>query len=254
MIALILEKLLALIISINNKNALGMNKIKIFILKNLDYKRCTKFQYACRENLLKTNSKSYLIITTHNNVITFGKNKIKTDLLVNEAFLKKLSIDLVDTKRGGKITCHGNGQIVFYPIINIKDFSLKTKEYVHILEKILIDTLKNFNMNAKTCENMEGVFIEKDNTLQKIGFTGVHINKYCTMHGISVNIENDILRIFNLIKPCGYENLKVTSVEEILKNKISYDLFIDCFIQNFLKQFNFKSIKRIEKKDKNKCK
>ena len=94
------------------------SKLKIFYLKNYNYKRIFKFQNACRENLLKTQRKSYLLIVEHQNVITFGKNKILSDLLVSKEYLNNNNIEIFESNRGGKVTAHGIGQLVFYPIIN----------------------------------------------------------------------------------------------------------------------------------------
>ena len=215
------------------------SKLKIFYLKNYNYKRIFKFQNACRENLLKTQRKSYLLIVEHQNVITFGKNKILSDLLVSKEYLNNNNIEIFESNRGGKVTAHGIGQLVFYPIINLKEHNLNIRDYVHKLENILINTLKYFNIDAKRDDNMEGVFVFKNNILQKIGFIGVHVKKYHTMHGISVNIYNDILNLFNLMNPCGFNNLKVTSIEGQINKKISYDLFIKYFINEFNNDFNF---------------
>lgn len=215
------------------------SKLKIFYLKNYNYKRIFKFQNACRENLLKAQRKSYLLIVEHQNVITFGKNKILSDLLVSKEYLNNNNIEIFESNRGGKVTAHGIGQLVFYPIINLKEHNLNIRDYVHKLENILINTLKYFNIDAKRDDNMEGVFVYKNNILQKIGFIGVHVKKYHTMHGISVNIYNDILNLFNLMNPCGFNNLKVTSIERQINKKISYDLFIKYFINEFNNDFNF---------------
>ncbi|MDD7472658.1 MAG: lipoyl(octanoyl) transferase LipB [Bdellovibrionota bacterium] len=215
------------------------SKLKIFYLKNYNYKRIFKFQNACRENLLKAQRKSYLLIVEHQNVITFGKNKILSDLLVSKEYLNNNNIEIFESNRGGKVTAHGIGQLVFYPIINLKEHNLNIRDYVHKLENILINTLKYFNIDAKRDDNMEGVFVYKNNILQKIGFIGVHVKKYHTMHGISVNIYNDILNLFNLMNPCGFNNLKVTSIEGQINKKISYDLFIKYFINEFNNDFNF---------------
>ena len=215
------------------------SKLRIFYLKNYNYKRIFKFQNACRENLLKAQRKSYLLIVEHQNVITFGKNKILSDLLVSKEYLNNNNIEIFESNRGGKVTAHGIGQLVFYPIINLKEHNLNIRDYVHKLESILIKTLKYFNIDAKRDDNMEGVFVYKNNILQKIGFIGVHVKKYHTMHGISVNIYNDILNLFNLMNPCGFNNLKVTSIEGQINKKISYDLFIKYFINEFNNDFNF---------------
>ncbi len=175
----------------------------------------------------------------HQNVITFGKNKILSDLLVSKEYLNNNNIEIFESNRGGKVTAHGIGQLVFYPIINLKEHNLNIRDYVHKLENILINTLKYFNIDAKRDDNMEEVFVYKNNILQKIGFIGVHVKKYHTMHGISVNIYNDILNLFNLMNPCGFNNLKVTSIEGQINKKISYDLFIKYFINEFNNDFNF---------------
>ena len=215
------------------------SKLKIFYLKNYNYKRIFKFQNSFRENLLKAQRKSYLLIVEHQNVITFGKNKILSDLLVSKEYLNNNNIEIFESNRGGKVTAHGIGQLVFYPIINLKEHNLNIRDYVHKLENILINTLKYFNIDAKRDDNMDGVFVYKNNILQKIGFIGVHVKKYHTMHGISVNIYNDILNLFNLMNPCGFNNLKVTSIEGQINKKISYDLFIKYFINEFNNDFNF---------------
>ena len=215
------------------------SKLKIFYLKNYNYKRIFEFQNACRENLLKAQRKSYLLIVEHQNVLTFGKNKILSDLLVSKEYLNNNNIEIFESNRGGKVTAHGIGQLVFYPIINLKEHNLNIRDYVHKLENILINTLKYFNIDAKRDDNMEGVFVYKNNILQKIGFIGVHVKKYHTMHWISVNIYNDILNLFNLMNPCGFNNLKVTSIEGQINKKISYDLFIKYFINEFNNDFNF---------------
>ena len=215
------------------------SKLKIFYLKNYNYKRIFKFQNACRENLLQAQRKSYLLIVEHQHVITFGKNKILSDLLVSKEYLNNNNIEIFESNRGGKVTAHGIGQLVFYPIINLKEHNLNIRDYVHKLENILINTLKYLKIDAKRDDNMEGVFVYKNNILQKIGFIGVHVKKYHTMHGISVNIYNDILNLFNLMNPCGFNNLKVTSIEGQINKKISYDLFIKYFINEFNNDFNF---------------
>ena len=112
------------------------SKLKIFYLKNYNYKRIFKFQNACRENLLKAQRKSYLLIVEHQNVITFGKNKILSDLLVSKEYLNNNNIEIFESNRGGKVTAHGIGQLVFYPIINLKEHNLNIRDYVHKLENI----------------------------------------------------------------------------------------------------------------------
>lgn len=217
-----------------------MKKLKVYYLKNINYTRCTKFQLALRENLIKTNNKCFLIIATHNDVITFGKNKTPNDILVSKEYLKKQNISLIETCRGGKATCHGNGQLVFYPIVNLKNLNLKIIDYVNLLEDAVINTLKYVNINAIKINDMQGVFVNNNNIIKKIAFIGIHVKRYHTMHGISVNITSDILHLFKLINPCGFKDLQVTSIESLINKKISYDEFIKYFIIEFAKAFNFK--------------
>ena len=117
----------------------------------------------------------------------------------------------------------------------------ETRRLLETIPNSIVQALNysNVSVDAKRDDNMEGVFVYKNNILQKIGFIGVHVKKYHTMHGISVNIYNDILNLFNLMNPCGFNNLKVTSIEGQINKKISYDLFIKYFINEFNNDFNF---------------
>ncbi len=219
-----------------------MKILKIYFFDNSDYKKCFDLQAILREHLLKFPQKSFLVITSHQDVITFGKNKIENDLLVNSDFLKEKNIKLFSSNRGGKVTFHGKGQLVFYPIINLKDFNLTVKDYVHLLENVGINTLKHFNIDSFRDEEKEGIWVLNNNKVQKIGFIGIHVRRYCTMHGLSINIEKNVIEKFSLINPCGYKGLQVTSLESILGTPPVLKDFISCFVEEFLKIFSFDKI------------
>lgn len=224
-----------------------MKSLNIYFFNNSDYKKCFHLQTILREHLLKIPNKNFFVITSHQDVITFGKNRIETDLLVDNKFLEEKKIKIVSSNRGGKITFHGKGQLVFYLIINLKDFNLTVKDYVYNLEQVGINTLKHFGISSFRQDGKEGLWVLLENKIQKIGFIGIHIRRYCTIHGLSINIEKEILKNFSLINPCGYKNIYVTSLENILKEKISSNEFILYFINEFLKIFNFDKVN-------NKCK
>lgn len=168
----------------------------------------------------------------HDPVYTVGTSSKNEDLPT-----KLNGIPLIKTDRGGKITYHGPGQIVCYPLINLKRRKLLPKAYLKLLESAIINTLHVVGIQAYLVENSPGVYVRqlggigKFKDLAKIGFIGLRIHNGCTYHGISLNISAD-LNYFSMIDPCGYEGLRVvnlntlrphielSSVQEILQEKL----------------------------------
>ncbi len=215
--------------------------LKIFLAKNLDYNKCQSVQEYLLKKVIDNSSDNYLIITSHNNVITLGKNNGEEDLLVSKDYLKENNISLVKSKRGGKATFHGEGQLVIYPILNLRNFNMGVKKYVFSLLDVGINTLKKYGIASYKNEEAPGIYVKKNNQEEKLGFVGIKVERSCSMHGISVNLNKITEEMFKLINPCGYKNLKITSMESLLNKKIDEKEFIDIFIKEFLKIFEYKS-------------
>ncbi len=172
-----------------------------------------------------------IIFVEHDSVYTFGKNSDKSNLLVS----KDSKIKIYETERGGEITYHGPGQIVCYPILNLKNFKQSVTWYMRALEEVIIETLKLFKIKATRKDGLTGVWV-KD---KKIGAQGVRMTKWVTMHGFALNVNTD-LRFFNDIIPCGIKDFGVTSIEKIIGKEQDLSLVKEHILISFAKVFNIK--------------
>lgn len=205
-----------------------MNKEIIYNdLGLIDYKKAWDFQEKTMQSVIeqkinKTKNKNYLFLCEHPNVYTIGKSGEENNLLVNNDFLKSINATYYKINRGGDITYHGPGQIVGYPIINLDDFNLGVKSYVNNIEQVIINFLKNYDINSSRLNGATGVWLGVGTKNErKICAIGVRVNRGVTMHGFAFNINTD-LQYFNHINPCGFVDKGVTSLSKE-KNQI-FDL------------------------------
>ena len=179
---------------------------------------------------------NYLLLVEHEPVYTVGiRNKQYLDLEFQNK-LKNLGAHFVITNRGGLITFHGPGQLVAYPIINLADFvetrkSIKT--FVCLLESVIIDVCKDFNITATRLDSYPGVWVGEGN--RKIAAVGIHASRYVTMHGIALNCNID-LEWFQHIVPCGIEDKIVSSLSNELDRQIDIAQVMPLFVDHFSKR------------------
>jgi len=208
-----------------------VNRIKIIDLGFLDYKNSWNYQKELQKKVLIGDCSDSIIFVEHDSVYTFGKNSDKSNLLVS----KDSKIKIYETERGGEITYHGPGQIVCYPILNLKNFKQSVTWYMRALEEVIIETLKLFKIKATRKDGLTGVWV-KD---KKIGAQGVRMTKWVTMHGFALNVNTD-LRFFNDIIPCGIKDFGVTSIEKIIGKEQDLSLVKEHILISFAKVFNIK--------------
>ena len=208
-----------------------MNRIKIIDLGFLDYKNSWNYQKELQKKVLIGDCSDSIIFVEHDSVYTFGKNSDKSNLLVS----KDSKIKIYETERGGEITYHGPGQIVCYPILNLKNFKQSVTWYMRALVEVIIETLKLFNIKATRKDGLTGVWVKDE----KIGAQGVRMTKWVTMHGFALNVNTD-LRFFNDIIPCGIKDFGVTSIEKIIGKEQDLSLVKEHILISFAKVFNIK--------------
>ena len=141
------------------------------------------------------------------NIFTIGKSGKKSDILLSQEEMNSKGIKVYESNRGGEITYHGPGQIIYYPIINLKKLRIKPVEYIRILQKTVIASLKDFNIQAEHINKPVGVWVNG----KKISSIGVRISKSVTMHGVAINLNCD-LQYFTYIIPCGIKDLNLTNI------------------------------------------
>ena len=198
----------------------------IFLGKTL-YTDCLKLQEKNFYRKLNGNLKENIfLITEHYPVYTIGKSTKKEHLpKFNDG------IQIVNIERGGSITFHGENQIVIYPIINLKEFRISIKKYIYLLEQVIISSLTEIGIQSYRKKSLVGVFTERG----KIGFIGVKISKFITMHGLSVNY-NVNKRYFDNIVPCGLGNIPICNITDFIN--ISKNEVINILYKNLIKTFD----------------
>lgn len=213
--------------------------VDLYNLGRLEYKKCLSIQkYILKEKLKSPNEfRDSLILVEHDPVYTIG---IRRDKYPQSeiARLRSLNAQVEATDRGGLITFHGPGQLVAYPILNLKNFNPSLKWYVKQLEQIVIDICKiNYNLEAYRLCNIgyTGVWSQD----KKIAAIGVHCKRYVTYHGVAINCNVD-LKWFEHIVPCGIDDKKVSSLSEILGKEIQMANMAHQFKSVFESVFNVK--------------
>ncbi len=150
-----------------------------------------------------------LLLLQHPHVYTLGRRGSENDILAPADTLEELNAKVYATDRGGEVTYHGPGQLVGYPILDLRSAGLGPLAYVRALERIIISTLAEFNIHATTVDRPTGVWVGD----AKIAAIGVRVSRGVTMHGFALNIEPD-LAYFDHIVPCGMPDARVTSIAE----------------------------------------
>ena len=163
---------------------------------------------------------NHIVLCEHPHVYTLGRSGKERNMLLGEEQLRRIGATLYHIDRGGDITYHGPGQLVCYPILNLEDFSLGLKEYVHLLEEAVIRVCASFGIAAGRLEKATGVWLEGDTPrARKICAIGVRSSHFVTMHGLALNVNTD-LRYFSYINPCGFIDKGVTSLQKELGHEV----------------------------------
>lgn len=207
--------------------------VKLLKLGQMRYDACFKLQNYLSESLKTTtiNDCGYLIIVEHEPVYTVGIRQHDYDLLLVKKLIN-LGAEFKRTNRGGLITFLGPGQLIAYPILNLKYFQPSVRWYVGNLESTILNLCKEtYGLNAKTSPDT-GVWIGN----YKICAMGVRCSRYVTTHGLALNCNTD-LSWFNHIVPCGLHGKGVTSLSSILEKEISVEDVLPHFFQHFSKSF-----------------
>ena len=173
-----------------------------------------------------------LLIVEHPHVITQGRNGHAENLLASEEILNRAGIALHATDRGGDITYHGPGQIVGYPIFDLREWKRDVVAYVRAIEQVIMDSLAEFGIEAKRLEGCTGVWVKG----KKVAAIGIHISRWVTSHGFALNHTTD-LSYFQYIVPCGLTK-PVTSMRE-LSSTAGRDDVTAALARNFAKTFHF---------------
>jgi lipoyl(octanoyl) transferase len=169
-----------------------------------------------------------LLLLEHPPVYTKGRRTTAAELPMGEDWYRMQGIEVTETDRGGRVTYHGPGQLVGYPILDLRPFGDDVHRYVRNLERVMIDSLAEHGVEAAVIDGLTGVWVND----RKIGSIGVHVNRGVTTHGFAVNVAND-LQPFEWIVPCGIESCRTTSLTRELGAEQRLDAFADTVTARF---------------------
>jgi lipoyl(octanoyl) transferase len=153
-----------------------------------------------------------LLLLEHPPVYTKGRRSTADELPMGEDWYRGRGIDVVDTDRGGRVTYHGPGQLVGYPIVSLRPYSDDVHDYIRRMERVIVGSLADWGIEAEVVEGLTGVWTPER---RKIGSIGVHVSRGVTTHGFAINVNND-LKPFEWIVPCGIEACRMTSLSREL--------------------------------------
>lgn len=189
------------------------------------------------EARVKAGGRETLILLEHDDVITAGRNADLGELLVSEDLLLQRGVQLRITDRGGKLTFHGPGQLVAYPVLDLSHGRRDVRRYVRDLEDVLIRTAASFGVAAGRSplkERWASIWVGND----KLAAIGVHLSRWVTTHGCALNVTTDLAR-FSLFIPCGIADGGVTSLskENAARPTPALPQVAECFVSHFLEVF-----------------
>ena len=175
------------------------------------------------------------ILCEHNNVYTLGKHGKDSNLLVNDEFLKQINAEVYHINRGGDITYHGQGQITGYPYLDLDSMGLGIRDYIHTLEQMVINLMKDYDVECERLQGATGVWIEAHTKkARKICAIGVKVSRGITMHGFAFNVNTD-LNYFSYINPCGFVDKGVTSMQKELHQAVDIERIKHELYNHFIK-------------------
>jgi len=175
-----------------------MRNCELRDLGRIEYAEAFALQRELVEQRKADTIPDQLLIVEHPHVITIGRNGKFEHLLADEEKLRRSGVTVEHTDRGGDVTYHGPGQVVGYPVMDLKEWKRDVVAYVRALEQAIVDALAEFGVRAGREAGMTGVWVAG----RKIAAIGVHVSRWVTSHGFALNVDTD-LEYFRYIVPCG---------------------------------------------------
>ena len=212
----------------------------VLYLGRVAYATALQLQRTLQEMRKAGRIENTLLLLEHPPVITLGRNAKLDNVLAPPEFLAQRGVELFEIDRGGDVTFHGPGQLIAYPIYDLRSFEPKVGavEYVRRLEEVLIRTCSDFGIGAQRMKGLTGVwtYALRNKPEAKIAAIGVHISRAVTTHGFALNVSTD-LDFFSLIVPCGITDRTVTSMERELQKPLTLEEVTIAASRNFGRVF-----------------
>ena len=195
-------------------------------LGRIGYADALALQKELEAGVIENRTEDYLLLLEHPHTFTIGRRAKEAGVLATTEILKNLGVEVFETDRGGKVTYHGLGQLVGYPVISLSPDREDVHRYVRDLEEVLIRTMADFEIDAFRIEGLTGVHTVEG----KVAAIGVHIKRWVTTHGFALNVNTE-LSYYNWIIAC--EGEPVTSMDKLLGRELDLAEVEDRLVENF---------------------
>jgi len=199
----------------------------------IDYINAFDLQLKIFDIIRQEDLPGCILLLEHKPVITIGNNQSRKNLISSEENLKSQGIELIQSNRGGDVTFHGPEQLVCYPIFNLTKFDRDLTNFVYNLEQVIINVLDEYKIKGTRIQKLRGVFVDKN----KIASIGIHVKKWITLHGFSLNVNVD-LGYYKNLTACGLRDYEQVSMEKLLDKKIQLSFVKELVLKNFSNVFN----------------
>ena len=209
-----------------------MNTCRILPLGVIDFQHAYELQRRLHAQVVAGELPNLLLLLQHPHVYTLGRRGKQSDILASSDMLKRLNAETHITDRGGETTYHGPGQLVGYPIVNLRRWGGGVRDYVETLERTLVAALAEYGIHAHTEGKPTGVWVDD----AKIAAIGVRVSRHVTMHGFALNVSPD-LSYFDHIVPCGMPGAQVTSMAQELGREIDVSDVLPVVARTFGRKF-----------------
>ena len=227
-------------------NAPGCRDFIIHDLGLVPYREVWALQKAAQAALIAGTGDEQVFLCEHPAVITIGRSGSITNLRYAASELMQRGIEVIPIERGGDITFHGPGQLVVYPILDLRTRRQDVGWYLRTLEQVIIATLLEFGIFGLRYSGRTGVWTHLPTAetprAKKIASIGIRLSRWCTLHGISLNVTN-LDSGFRLINPCGFDDIDITSVSDEVSLTPPMATVKQVFIKNFRAQLGLQAVK-----------
>jgi lipoate-protein ligase B len=213
----------------------ALQNCRVLDLGLVDYEIVHDLQKKIVEDVIVGRAPQTLVTCEHPHVITLSRRANKRHILASDAQLKKMGVGICITDRGGEVTYHGPGQLVLYPIFDLRKDKKDLHLFLRRLEEVVIRALRsNFGLNALRKKGMTGVWVGP----YKVASIGIGVRHWVSYHGLSLNVKADN-KFFNLIKPCGLD-VKMASLNDFFSDGVSLDAVKVMLLESIEDVFGFK--------------
>jgi lipoyl(octanoyl) transferase len=213
------------------------------------YDEARRVQKALEAARLAGEVPDVALVLEHPPVYTKGRRTSPDELPMGEEWYRLQGIEVTETDRGGRVTYHGPGQLVVYPIVSLRELAKSddVHEFVSLMERSTIDALRDWGVEAGLFDGLTGVWVGSEpppaGGARKIGSIGIHVNRGVTTHGLAINVNND-LQPFEWVVPCGIEAVRMTSLARELGAEQDFDAFASSLVERLAEVYDREPVER----------